>query len=73
MMEAARTSETSICIQLRTRQYIPEDSQLQEKNPSLEVKASGKCIETDLKRISLCSPFGEAKLLKRFRYFNGVS
>jgi hypothetical protein len=29
-MEAARTSETSVDIQLRTRQYIPEDSELQE-------------------------------------------
>jgi hypothetical protein len=28
MMEAARTSETSVNIQLRTRQYIPEDSEL---------------------------------------------
>jgi hypothetical protein len=28
MMEAARTSETSVGIQLRTRQYIPEDSEL---------------------------------------------
>jgi hypothetical protein len=28
MMEAARTSETSVKIQLRTRQYIPEDSEL---------------------------------------------
>jgi hypothetical protein len=28
MMVAARTSETSVYIQLRTRQYIPEDSQL---------------------------------------------
>jgi hypothetical protein len=28
MMEAARTSETSIDIQLKTRQYIPEDSEL---------------------------------------------
>jgi hypothetical protein len=27
-MEAARTSETSVDIQLRTRQYIPEDSEL---------------------------------------------
>jgi hypothetical protein len=27
MMEAARTSETSVDIQLRTRQYIPEDSE----------------------------------------------
>jgi hypothetical protein len=29
MLEAARTSETSVDIQLRTRQYIPEDSELQ--------------------------------------------
>jgi hypothetical protein len=29
MMEAARNSETSVDIQLRTRQYIPEDSELQ--------------------------------------------
>jgi hypothetical protein len=28
MMEAARTSETSVDIQLRIRQYIPEDSEL---------------------------------------------
>jgi hypothetical protein len=28
MVEAACTSETSIDIQLRTRQYIPEDSEL---------------------------------------------
>jgi hypothetical protein len=27
-MEAARSSETSVDIQLRTRQYIPEDSEL---------------------------------------------
>jgi hypothetical protein len=28
MMEAARTSETSVDIQLRTWQYIPEDTEL---------------------------------------------
>jgi hypothetical protein len=28
MMEAVRTSETSVVIQLRARQYIPEDSEL---------------------------------------------
>jgi hypothetical protein len=28
MMQAARTSETSVDIQLRTRKYIPEDSEL---------------------------------------------
>jgi hypothetical protein len=31
MMEAAHTSETSVDIQLRTRQYIPEDSELHTK------------------------------------------
>jgi hypothetical protein len=29
MFEAVRTSETSVDIQLRTWQYIPEDSELQ--------------------------------------------
>jgi hypothetical protein len=28
MMEASRASETSVDIQVRTRQYIPEDSEL---------------------------------------------
>jgi hypothetical protein len=28
MMEAVRTSETSVDVQLRTRQYIPEESEL---------------------------------------------
>jgi hypothetical protein len=28
MIEAARTSETSVDIQLRTRQYFPDDSEL---------------------------------------------
>jgi hypothetical protein len=28
MMEATRTSETSVDIELRTQQYIPEDSEL---------------------------------------------
>jgi hypothetical protein len=30
MMEAARTSETTVDIQTRARQYIPEDSELHE-------------------------------------------
>jgi hypothetical protein len=32
VMEAACTSETSVDIQLRTWQYIPEDSELQIEN-----------------------------------------
>jgi hypothetical protein len=35
MMEAARASETSVDIQLRTRQYIPEDSELQDSIVSI--------------------------------------
>jgi hypothetical protein len=31
MMEAARTSETSVDIDLTTRQYVPEDSELQDR------------------------------------------
>jgi hypothetical protein len=34
MMEAARASETSVDIQLRTLQYIPEDSELHTKKIS---------------------------------------
>jgi hypothetical protein len=30
MMKASRTCETSVDIELRTRQYIPEDSELRE-------------------------------------------
>jgi hypothetical protein len=30
MMKAARTSETLVDIEFRTRQYIPEDSELQQ-------------------------------------------
>jgi hypothetical protein len=33
MMEAARTSETSVDIHLKTRQYIPEDSELNTRRP----------------------------------------
>jgi hypothetical protein len=32
MMETASTSETSVDIRLRTRQYMPEDSELHENN-----------------------------------------
>jgi hypothetical protein len=38
MMEAARASETSVDIQLRTRQYIPEGSELQRTISSLSSK-----------------------------------
>jgi hypothetical protein len=37
MMEAARTSETSVDNQLRTRQYIPEDSELQGTHVSKDI------------------------------------
>jgi hypothetical protein len=37
MMEAARTSETSVDIDLRTRQHIPEDSELYMCNVSFQI------------------------------------
>jgi hypothetical protein len=37
MVEAARISETSVGIQLRTRQYIPEDSELHFLGSSYEL------------------------------------
>jgi hypothetical protein len=40
MLEAARTSETSVDIQL-TRQYIPEDSELHGKKKNLRVLLKG--------------------------------
>jgi hypothetical protein len=44
MMEAARTSETSVDIQLRTRQYIPEDSELHSRR-SENLKFRGYCFQ----------------------------
>jgi hypothetical protein len=38
MMEAARTSETSVDIQLRIRQYIPEDWALDRLDPELSCR-----------------------------------
>jgi hypothetical protein len=48
MMEAARTSETSVDIQLRTQQYIPEDSELHTcRHENLKSHISHiKCLET---------------------------
>jgi hypothetical protein len=46
-MEAARTSETSVDIQLRTRQYIPEDSELH------------TCLRENFKSHTVCFPFTE--------------
>jgi hypothetical protein len=37
MMEAARTSETSVDNQLRTRQYIPEDSEFHTRRRENEI------------------------------------
>jgi hypothetical protein len=47
MMEAARTSETSVDIQLRTRQYIPEDSELHTRR--CEKFKISKCPSTFLR------------------------
>jgi hypothetical protein len=40
MMEAARISETSIDIQLRTRQYIPEESEIHISLPPWQLEIS---------------------------------
>jgi hypothetical protein len=45
MMEAARTSETSVDIQLRTRHYIPEDSELHtRRRENLKSHMKGECL-----------------------------
>jgi hypothetical protein len=48
MMEAVRTSETSVSIYLTTRQYIPEDSKLHtRRRENLKShKASSSCFST---------------------------
>jgi len=43
MMEAALTSETSVDIQLRTRQYIPEDTELHTRRRE-NLKSQRKCL-----------------------------
>jgi hypothetical protein len=54
MMEASRTSETSVDIQLRTRQYIPEDPELHIKADSLQgTKAAASCLDNAFWSISL--------------------
>jgi hypothetical protein len=52
MMEAARTSETSVDIQLRTVQYIPEDSEL--RTHRRENLKSHKSV-TEFKLPDVCS------------------
>jgi len=54
MMEAARTSETSVEIQLRTWQYIPEDSELQKKVGNFGA-VGGKRSNFGLLVVTLCS------------------
>jgi hypothetical protein len=61
MLEAARTSETSVIIDLRTRQYIPEDL-----NSSLRVHKSSLLVYnlSSLKNTKFCkNPFIAQKLL----------
>jgi hypothetical protein len=47
MMEAERTSETSVDIQFRTRQYIPEDSELHTRRR--EILKSQKLMKTRIR------------------------
>jgi hypothetical protein len=55
MMEAARTSETSVDIQLRTRQYIPEDSELHtRRRENLKSHNWEMCCSTALTIVVAC-------------------
>jgi hypothetical protein len=60
-MEAARNSETSVDIQLRTRQYIPEDSEFHTRRR--ENFKSHKIADACLRRREkvLCSIVIQAK------------
>jgi len=67
MMEAARTSETSVDIQLRTRQYIPEDSELhteifiitQKKRTDLRnSESTTHCTMTDMSNVEMLTTIG---------------
>jgi hypothetical protein len=51
MMEAARTSETSVDIQLRTRQYIPEDSELHTRRREISHRSG-----LVLRSLDVCRP-----------------
>jgi hypothetical protein len=57
MMEAARTSETSVDIQLKTRHYIPEDSKLHTRcrenlKSHIDMAANGQQkVGTDVVRV----------------------
>jgi hypothetical protein len=54
MMEAARTSETSVNIYLTTRQYIPEDSELHTRRRENLKSHKKKCVcRPDLGRVLL--------------------
>jgi hypothetical protein len=58
MMEAKRTSETSVDIQLRTRQYIPEDSELHTRHrENLKSHFYRYCCDRLKKSISTASNF----------------
>jgi hypothetical protein len=45
VMEAARFSETSVDIELKTRQYIPEDSELKVRCPLWKIFSFSLCYE----------------------------
>jgi hypothetical protein len=55
IMEAARTSGTSVDIQLRTRQYIPEDSELHtRRRENLKTHRTGFILLECIFRIDNC-------------------
>jgi hypothetical protein len=64
MMEAARISETSVDIQLRTRQYIPEDSEFHTRRRE-NLKSHKNCIH----HIGLCNVYSWLKFPKEYKMY----
>jgi hypothetical protein len=57
MMEAARTSETSVDIELRTPQYIPEDSELHtRRRENLKSHIFHSCLPNQILCVFLFPP-----------------
>jgi hypothetical protein len=71
-MEAARTSETSVDIQLRTRQYIPVDSELHtRRRENLKSLKSGLGQDTfNVSKFRVCwdiAPCSHVEVYRRVR------
>jgi hypothetical protein len=66
MMEAARASETSVDIQLRTRQYLPEDSELHtRRRENLKSHKQIVLSTTELLAVTVFKTFNKIKTYLR--------